>query len=297
MLKVDNLTKTLDNFKLQDISFHLPKGYICGLIGENGAGKTTLIKLLIGLYKRDRGSGGDITINGYSMDEDEARMKEGLGLIHDESMYDKRLSLEQIGLYYGEFYCEFDMKKYLGYLDKFGLDSHQRYRELSKGMEIKTQLAFALSHNAKMFIFDEPTSGLDKSFREEFIKICADIVSDGERSILISSHITEDLDRIADYIAYMQEGKILFFTTKEALCDKFLIVQGEDYKCNLISKDAVIYKETGEYSSRAMIINSKRFAIDAELETKQPDIREFMHYFVKGGKQNAEAIAEKYLQG
>lgn len=295
MLKVDNLTKTLNNFKIQDISFHLPKGYICGLIGENGAGKTTLIKLLIGLYNRDRGSGGNIVINGYSMD-DEPMLKEGLGLILDESMYDKNMTLEQIGLFYGELYREFDMEGYLGYLDKFGLDRHKRYRELSKGMEIKTQLAFALSHNASMFIFDEPTSGLDKSFREEFIKICADIVSDGERSILISSHITEDLDRIADYIAYMQEGKMIFFSTKEALLDRFLVVQGEDYKCNLISKEAVIYKEKGKYSSSAMVINSKRYAIASELETKQPDIREFMHYFVKGGKQNAETIAKKYLQ-
>lgn len=296
MLKVDNLTKTLNNFKLQDISFHLPKGYICGLIGENGAGKTSLIKLLIGLYSKDRGSGGNIFIDGYSMKDDETKLKEKLGLILDDSMYDKKLTLEQIGLYYGSLYSEFEMERYVGYLDKFGLDSHKRFKELSKGMEIKTQLAFALSHNASMFIFDEPTSGLDKRFREEFINICSDIVSDGQRSVLFSSHITEDLDRIADYIAYMQEGKMLFFTTKEALCDKFLIVQGEDYKCNLISKEAVIYKENGKYSSSAMVVNSKRFAIDSELKTKQPDIREFMHYFVKGGRKNAEAVAKKYLQ-
>lgn len=296
MLKVDNLTKTLNNFKLQDISFHLPKGYICGLIGENGAGKTSLIKLLIGLYSKDRGSGGNIFIDGYSMKDDETKLKEKLGLILDDSMYDKKLTLEQIGLYYGSLYSEFEMERYVGYLDKFGLDSHKRFKELSKGMEIKTQLAFALSHNASMFIFDEPTSGLDKRFREEFINICSDIVSDGQRGVLFSSHITEDLDRIADYIAYMQEGKMLFFTTKEALCDKFLIVQGEDYKCNLISKEAVIYKENGKYSSSAMVVNSKRFAIDSELKTKQPDIREFMHYFVKGGRKNAEAVAKKYLQ-
>lgn len=294
MLQVQKLNKELSNnsFRISDISFHLPKGYICGLIGENGAGKTTLMRLLMGLLSFS----GSITIDGYDIVNDEALAKGKLGFIFENGFFEKNMNLEQIGVFYGGLYSAFEMGSYLSYLERFKLDKKERYKNLSRGMGLKVQLAFALPHDAKLFLFDEPTAGLDKHFREEFLNICADIVSDGERSIIISSHITEDLDRIADYIAYMQNGKMLFFNTKEDLCDKFLIVRGEDYKCNLISREAVIYKEKGEYSSSAMVVNSKRYAIDQTLEIKCPDIREFMHYLVKGGRENAEAVAKKYLQ-
>lgn len=297
MLKVTNLTKTISksSFKLQDISFHLPKGYICGLIGENGAGKTTLMNVITGLYKMDRVCGGEICINGHSMKEEESLAKESLGIILGDSFYDKNMNLEQIGIFYGELYREFNMEQYLSFLEQFSLDKKQKFKGLSKGMGIKVQLAFALSHNAKLFIFDEPCAGLDKKFREEFLRICVNLVSDGEKSVLISSHITEDLDRIADYIAYIQDGKMLIFDTKENLCDKFLIVKGEAYKCKLIHKAAIVYMEEGEYGASAMVINSRRYAIDDTLKTRIPDIREFMHYFVKGGKANAEAVAQKYF--
>ena len=285
MLRVEHLEA------VGDISFYLPKGYICGLIGENGAGKTTLMRMLMGLYN----SSGDIIIDGRKIRNEEDVVKDSLGLIIQDDFFDGKMSLEQIGSFYGEFYTAFDMRLYLEYLERFMLDKTQKYKNLSKGMKIKAQFAFALSHDAKLFLFDEPTAGLDKDFREEFLEICADIVSDGERSIIISTNITEDIDRIADYILYMQDKKMLFYMQKEDLCNKFWIVTGEDYKCNLISKEAIVYKEKGTYSSSAMVVNSKRFLIDEVLEKKRPDIREFMYYLVKGGKRNAETIAQRYL--
>ena len=285
MLRVEHLET------VGDISFYLPKGYICGLIGENGAGKTTLMRILMGLYN----SSGDIIIDGRKIRNEEDVVKDSLGLIIQDDFFDGKMSLEQIGSFYGELYTAFDMRLYLEYLERFMLDKTQKYKNLSKGMKIKAQFAFALSHDAKMFLFDEPTAGLDKDFREEFLEICADIVSDGERSIIISTNITEDIDRIADYILYMQDKKMLFYMQKEDLCNKFWIVTGEDYKCNLISKEAIVYKEKGTYSSSAMVVNSKRFLIDEVLEKKRPDIREFMYYLVKGGKRNAETIAQRYL--
>ena len=286
MLRVEHLEK------FGDISFYLPKGYICGLIGENGAGKTTLMRGLMGLYN----SHGTIIINGLDFKDKEDVIKDSLGIIIQDDFFEGVMSLEQIGIFYGELYKNFEMSTYLDYLDRFMLDKKQKYMKLSKGMKIKTQFAFSLSHNAKLFLFDEPTAGLDKKFREEFLEICAQIVSDGEKSIIISSNITEDLDRIADYIAYMQEGKMLFFMQKEKLCDNFFLVSGENYKCNLISKEAVVYKEKGAYSTSAMVIDRKRFSIDESLEKRRPNIREFMHYFVKGGKDNAEIVAQKYLR-
>lgn len=297
MLRVEHLDKKLSDgkstFRLQDISLHLPKGFICGLIGENGAGKTSLIKSLIGLYRMEQ---GNIYINGLSLAEKEAEVKDMLGLVLSECYFEKNMTLEQIGIFYGEFYSKFDRNQYLKYLVIFNLDKRQKFKKLSSGMKIKVQLAFALSHDAKLFVFDEPTAGLDREFREEFLNICANIVSDGEKSILISSHITEDLDRIADYIGYMQKGRLLFFDTKENLCDSFWVVKGENYKCKLISKKEVVYMEEGRYSTSAMVFAGRRAHIDNGLEKYRPNIREFMYYLVKGGEENAKAVAEKYME-
>ena len=297
MLQVKHLCKKLTDknhvFRIEDVTFRLPKGHIYGLIGENGAGKTSLIRLLCGLYEMDN---GEIVIDGCSMAENERDAKSKLGLVLDESFYDKEMTLEKIGYHYGDMYTEFSMEQYLKLLSRFQLDKKSKFKTLSKGKAIKVQLAFALSHNAKCFLFDEPTAGLDKAFREEFLRICAELVSDGVRSILISSHITGDLDRIADYIGYIQQGKLLFSCTKEYLSDRFLIVQGEDYKCRSIHKEAVVYMEKGEYSTSGMVICSKHFTMDEALENHKPDIREFMYYFVKGGREHAEAIAEKIVE-
>lgn len=297
MLKIAHLNKKLEDkkqvFQIEDVTFHLPKGHICGLIGENGAGKTSLIRLICGLYTADS---GEIVIDGFSMTENEREAKSKLGLVLDESYYDKNMTLEKIGHYYGNLYENFDTEQYLALLSRFRLDKKQKYKTLSKGTTKKVQQALALSHNAQCFLFDEPTAGLDKEFREEFLKICTELVSDGERSILISSHITGDLDRIADYIGYMQQGKLLFYCTKEYLSDRFRIIMGEDYKIRLINKEAIVYLEKGEYSTSAMVVNSGRFPIDGELESHVPDIREFMYYFVKGGREHAEIVAQKFME-
>lgn len=244
MLRVHELDKEMsgeDRFHLENISFHLPKGYICGLVGENGAGKTTLLRCLMGLYR----STGDIVIDGHNLNSDEAAAREVIAVVGDEGFFDENINLEKLGKYYGQMYVRFDMEKYLGYLERFNLDRKQKYKKLSKGMKIKAQLAFALSYGAKLFLFDEPTAGLDKHFREEFLRLCTELVSDGEKSIIISSHITEDLDRIADYIAYMQAGRLLFFKPKDAACEHFRIVTGPVYKCKMIPREAVVYMEEG----------------------------------------------------
>lgn len=293
MLKVANVNKSFSGkaFSLNDITLELPAGYICGLIGENAAGKSTLIKVICGLYKQDDKKHGKLEINGFDLRENEAKAKESIGIILDEAIFDNSLTLEKIGRYYGEFYELYNHAKYISYLQKFHLDSSMRLKKLSKGTAIKVQLAFALSHDAKLLIFDEPTAGLDKKFREEFLNICMGLVEDGTRSVFISSHITEDLDRIADYIAYLQEGELLFFDTKENICDKFRLVSGEKYKCNLIRKERIIHIEEGEYSTTALVLNKGTFP--EELDIKVPNIKEIMYYFVKGGKKHAKDICER----
>lgn len=297
MLNVEHLHKTFSNknntFRLDDISFTLPKGYICGLVGENGAGKSSLIKCLAGLYYPDSGS---IYAGGMPFYENEAKIKDMTGLVLDTGFYNQNLSLQKIGMLYGGLYSNFSMDKYIGYLVRFNLDPQKKFKHLSKGMKTKTQIAFALSHNARLFLFDEPEAGLDQDSREELLKICTSLVSDGERSVLISSHITEDIDRIADYIGYIQNGRLLFFLPKENLCDQFSIVKGESYKLKLIPKEKIVYMEEGKYSTSAMVAGGKKYLSDKTLEVYKPGIGEFMYYFVKGGNENAKNIAERFIK-
>ena len=150
-LQVNNLDKKLlgtGSFRIDNVSFHILGGYICGLIGENGAGKTTLMRILMGLYS----TSGDIVINGHDMRTDEAAAKDNLAVVFDEGFFQQDMNLEQIGIFYGELYSRFDMSAYLEYLKRFELDKKKRYKKLSKGMKTKAQFAFALSHDAKLFL-------------------------------------------------------------------------------------------------------------------------------------------------
>lgn len=292
MLKVEHINKKFKNFSLNDVSFYLPKGYICGLVGENGAGKSTLVKLLVGLYQADSGS---VTVDKMEFLEYEAEIKDRMGVILDECLFDKHLTLYQNAFYYGPLYSSFDGEIFLQYLERFHLNPKQKLGKLSKGMLIKYQLAFALSHNAELFIFDEPTAGLDSEFREEFLEICTDLISDGERSILISSHLTNDLDRIADYLLYMQDGELLFFKKKDEVCDRFVIVKAENYKLRLIPRELIVYMEEGEYGGNAMVVNGKMLGFDSDYQIQRPNIQEIMYYLMKGGHKNAKNIIQAYL--
>lgn len=290
MLRLEHVNKRISSFELKDIHFHLPKGYICGLIGENGAGKTSLIKTIIGLYSMDSGV---CKVNELDFATQEADIKEQFGLILDTCMFEKYLSLELVGKYYGPFYQSYDHKLFMQYLKQFELNPKKKVKTLSKGMLIKLQLAFALSHDAKLFIFDEPTSGMDEEFRKEFYQICAELVSDGEHSVLVSTHITEDLDRIADYLAYIQDGELLFFDEKDHVLDKFVIVIAENYKLKLLSKDYVIHTEESTYGGTAMMLKRRHIKLDDAYSLKRPNIQELMYYIVKGGHNHAKNVIAK----
>ena len=292
MLRIEQISKQFSGFALKDICLHIPKGYLCGLVGENGAGKTSLMKVLSGLYKADS---GEYKVNGLSFNQHEAEIKNQLGLILEDSLFEKYLTLKQIGKFYGSLYTSFQEEIYLQYLKRFHLQPEQRLKTLSKGMEIKFQLAFAMSHDAKLYLFDEPTAGLDKTFREEFLAICSDILSDGERSILISTHITNDLDRMADYLAYMQKGELLFCKQKDKLCERFAMVRAENYKLKLLPERLLVHLEEGEYSGSALIIKDKWCKLDSAYQLQQPNVQELIYYLVKGGAEHAKDIVKTYL--
>ena len=189
-LEVSNLSKSFSGFRLQNVSFSLPKGYIMGLIGANGSGKTTTIKLILNMLKRD---GGAVKILGLDNIADEIAAKSDLGVVFDSNYFSQAWTVTRAESAVSVFYQNWDTGRFSGLLDKFHIDPKKKVKELSKGMQMKLMLACALSYDAKLLILDEPTSGLDPVSRDELLQILSEYIEDGEHSVLFSTHITSDL--------------------------------------------------------------------------------------------------------
>lgn len=224
MLEINNLSKEfIMGFKLQDITFRLEPGYIMGLIGPNGSGKSTLIKLIMNLIKKDS---GEIKIFGKDYIEFEKEIKNRIGFVYDESVFYENLTIDKMRAIIAPFYTKWDNTIFDNYLDRFELEKNYVIKRLSKGMKMKFALATALSHNAELIIMDEPTAGLDPVFRREILDILYDVIQDDNKSIIFSTHITTDLERIADYITYIKNGKLIFSKSKDEIMSSFAIVKG-----------------------------------------------------------------------
>lgn len=212
LLSVDHISKQYPNFKLDDISFNLERGYIMGLVGPNGAGKTTTLKAILGSINLDSGSIDTLP-------------KDKIGTIIGDTAYYEFLSMETMGNMLSKFYQQWDHDKFSSLLKKFELKQSQKIESLSKGMKLKFMLACALSHHAELLLLDEPTSGIDPISRLEIMDILQDVISDGQRSILFSTHVTTDLDKVGDYITILNKGKLLTSTTKDQLLEHNKIVK------------------------------------------------------------------------
>ena len=223
VLEIKNLCKNYEGFSLQNVSFSIPQGYIMGLIGPNGAGKTTIIKLILNLIRK---SGGEIRIFGQDHIEEEVAIKSRIGFVHDAPLFYDYLALDQIKAIVARFYRQWDDAVFYRLAGEFELALNKKFRELSRGTRMKFALALALSHHADFIIMDEPTSGLDPVFRRELLDKLADLLQDEKKSILFSTHITSDLERIADYITFINQGKIVFSTGKDELLEKWGVVKG-----------------------------------------------------------------------
>jgi len=224
MLRVQGITKHYPTFLLDAVSFHLEPGYIMGFIGRNGAGKTTTLKSLLNLVQPDA---GQVTVLGRDYYTNEFWCKQQLGVVLGEFDYYNDKKLRQITDVTRRFYSQWDEAQYRTYLNLFALDENKRVKELSAGMRVKYALALALSHQAKLLILDEPTSGLDPVSRDELLQLFQRIVEDGEHSILFSTHITSDLEKCADFITYIRNGKILDSCDRETFLQQYRLVQGK----------------------------------------------------------------------
>jgi ABC-2 type transport system ATP-binding protein len=239
-IEVKNLTKRYKGFLLDRVSFAVPSGYITGFIGQNGAGKTTAIKLILNVIGSDSGS---VKIFGH---ENKDAQNEEIGVVLDAPLYVDDWTLGDVETAVSPFYAKWDRRLFADYLKRFGLDPKKKVKELSRGMKVKLQIAAALSHGAKLLVLDEPTSGLDPVARDEICDLLREFVTDENKSVLFSTHITSDLEKTADYITFIQDGSIIFTGAKDDLLEKYTRVTGGKNELSAEQKKLVIgYREHG----------------------------------------------------
>lgn len=224
ILEVENLNKSYGNFSLADVTFSLPEDCITGFIGTNGAGKTTTLRTLLGLAKKQS---GNIRFFGLEMEKNEKKIKDRIGIVLDNGCFYDELSLTEMKSIISAAYTEWSEQDFKRYMDLFSLDPKQKINALSKGMKMKYALALALSHNAELLIMDEPTSGLDPLIRSQLLKVLADYMENGGKGVFFSTHITSDLDKIADMLIMINNGRVVFQEEKDFLLDTYRIVKGD----------------------------------------------------------------------
>lgn len=220
-IEVKDLTKKYKGFLLDSISFTVPSGYICGFIGQNGAGKTTTMKLMMGMALKDS---GDIEI--LEKSGDDVSLKEELGVLFDQPYFQEDWTPIDIEKAMRPFYSRWDSSAFHQYLQKFSLNPNQKFKTMSRGMKMKLGMAATLSHDAKLLLLDEPTSGLDPVMRDEMLDILQEYMVGENRSIFFSTHITSDLEKIADYIIYIDKGRIVYSGLKDELTGKYCLIRG-----------------------------------------------------------------------
>lgn len=225
VLEVTHLKKELDKFHLDKVDFSLKEGCITGFIGVNGSGKTTTIKTILGLYPKDDGS---IKFFGKEMEQHECLVKNRIGVVLDEGYFYEEMTLKEMKSIIAPAYSNWDESKFLEYINRFQLKLNQKIATLSKGMRMKFAITLALSHHADLLIMDEPTSGLDPLIRDELMEILLDFMEEEGKSVFFSTHITSDLDKVADILILIDKGKILLNESKDELLDRHALVKGDN---------------------------------------------------------------------
>ena len=267
-----NLSKTYEKFKLGPNDFAIKKGFVTGFIGKNGMGKTTTIKALLSLINYD----GEIFLDGKKINN--LTYLQDVGLVMDDSFLGKDWTLDLVNEAMAIGYDRWDAKTYYEYLNKFGLEKEKKVCELSRGMKIKLMLAVALSHEAKILILDEPTSGLDPAMRDELVDMILDFMENENHTVLFSTHITQDLDRIADYIVFIDQGKIVFEGIKDELYDKFLLIKGGLDDFEKIKNMKILGQKMSKVNFEALVLKED-YKEDENLVAEVPTIDEIMIYY------------------
>ncbi|MCM1090180.1 MAG: ABC transporter ATP-binding protein [Butyrivibrio sp.] len=237
IIEVKNVTKDYGDFKLDNISFSVPEGSVCGFIGQNGAGKTTTIQIILDAINRDS---GEVLLFGRSIDKDSAALRENIGVVFDEMGFHDFLTAKQINTIMKNIYKNWNEEKYFEYLKRFSLPTRKACGSFSRGMRMKLQIATALSHDARLLIMDEPTSGLDPIVRNEMLRIFHEYVMQADHTILLSSHITGDLEKLADEVVFIDGGKIILKGNKAQILEKHGILRCKRDELENIEKSLIV---------------------------------------------------------
>lgn len=253
-LTVSGLTKKYKEFTLSDISFEVPQGTIVGLIGENGAGKSTTLNAILGLIHKDR---GEISIFGNPIEELQPEVKENIGVVFDGTNFSEELTPQRLNKVLKGIYVSWDEDYFFSLLKKLSLPTAKKIKSFSKGMKAKLSIAVAFAHHPKLLILDEATSGLDPIVRDDILDMFLDFVQDEENSILVSSHITSDLEKVADYIVFIHEGRLIFSKPKDELLENYGIVKCGAAQFDALNKQDIITYRKQDYEWQVLVADRR----------------------------------------
>jgi ABC-2 type transport system ATP-binding protein len=223
ILELEGVSRRFGGFSVENVSFALPRGTIMGFVGPNGAGKTTTLKIILGLVRKDA---GEVRVFGLDHRVHGRAIRDRLGVVWDENVFYEDFSPRQMGRFLARFYSAWDEAEFSRRLARFEVPPDRAMQNLSRGMKAKVALAAALSHGAELIVMDEPTAGLDPVFRAEMLDLLTEIIADERRSVLFSTHITSDLEKVADYVTFIDRGRIVFSKVKDELLDSYALVRG-----------------------------------------------------------------------
>ena len=277
-LEIKNLTKSFSDFKIDNLNLTLPSGCIMGLVGENGAGKSTTIKLILDILHKDSGT---ITILGKDNQDNIRLTKEDVGVVMDEVGIPECLTAKQVGKVMRNTFRNWDDTEYSRLLKKLSLPKDKPYKEFSRGMKMKLGIAVAMSHNSKLLLLDEATSGLDPVVRDEVVEMFSDFTRDETHSVLISSHIVSDLEKLCDYVAFLHKGRLLLCEEKDLLLAQYGILHCTPQELDSVDAKAIKYKKESPYGVEAMVL---REAVPSNMRISPISIEELFVFMVKEAK-------------
>ncbi|PEE35123.1 ABC transporter ATP-binding protein [Bacillus pseudomycoides] len=284
IVELKNISKTYKEFSLKNVSFNIKKGFVTGFIGANGAGKSTTIKLIMDLINKDS---GDIKVFGKDYQKDQVSIKERIGFVYDDNIFYEDMTVQQLKKFIAPAYKKWDENQFEFYMQRFELPTNVKMKKMSKGMKMKTSLVFALSHHAEFIIMDEPTSGLDPVSRREVLDVLYDLMVDQDKTIFFSTHITTDLDRIADYIVFIHNGEVVFEKDMHSISEEYAIVKGDTALLTPeIRKQLIGVRETNvgfEALTSNALYTHTRLGNDVLIE--EATLEDIMYYTKKGNVQ------------
>lgn len=282
ILKVENISKQYPGFALKNISFSLPKGYIMGYIGQNGAGKTTTLNLITGMCKS---SFGNILIDGISYKDDPIAYKKMIGYIGDSSYFPVGMKIKEIRAILKNFYSDFRVDEFNQKIKEWDLPENKKIGDFSRGMTVKLMFAAVFARDTKLLILDEATNGLDTVMRADILKLLQEYIADGEKSVLFSTHILSDLEQIADYIFFINDGRKILYDMKDELLESFLLIKGDIGDIDENLQKELIGIEKNQFGFEAILPGDKASLLSQKVIFEKPNIDQIVIHYIRDLQQ------------